>query len=414
MIGKNEELLLRLLRAALNGERLPLSALSDPTDPSAPSDLSAPAESAGAPDWEAVLREARAQTVLGPVASALPEEAVAALPPAAAAALKTEVFQLKAKFMRILHGQTELVALFRTAGIPLVILKGMAAVVYDPQPARRSMGDVDFLVPPERFADALRMMDANGYRRQDEAVPETADDAPRHVQFFRDGVEYELHHHFSSFGLDLEPILLDGFGRAVTREISGREFPTLPNPENALVLLAHIRQHLLESGLGLRQIIDWLQCLKSLTQEETAQLRAYAEEAGLDTLAGTVNRICNRYLGTAFSWTADVDPETEDALLEHLFERGNFGRKLGADRPVEAVSLSVREQGLFPYLQQMGMLHWEAAQRHAFLRPFAWMHTVCRYALKGTRLLARSPAQVRSQVSGGMKINELLRRLDLD
>ena len=104
---------------------------------------------------------------------------------------------------------------------------------------------------------------------------------------------------------------------------------------------------------------------------------------------------------------------TVEALLEHLFERGNFGRKLGTDRPVEAVSLSIREQGLFPYLQSMGMLHWEAAQRHAFLRPFAWMHTVGRYAKKGTRLLFHSPDQVQDQFTGGRKINSLLRKLGL-
>ena len=66
------------------------------------------------------------------------------------------------------------------------------------------------------------------------------------------------------------------------------------------------------------------------------------------------------------------------------------------------------------YLQRMGLLHWEAARRYAFLRPFAWLHTVFRYAGKGTRLLARSPDQVRSQVSDGMKINTLLHRLGLD
>ena len=419
VIDRNEELLLRLLRAALNEERLPL------TD---------------SPDWDAILQEAGAQTVLGLIAEALPDEV--------AAAARSEALRLKAKFMRILHGQTELVSLFRAAGIPLVILKGMAAAVYYPKPHTRAMGDVDFLVPRERFSDAMRLMEENGYlpldshadtpaehpgerpgERPEERQPDRTSDSarpadrqppappaetPRHVQYAKGGVEYELHHHFSSFGLDLEPILLDGFERAETRAIAGREFPTLPNPENALVLLAHIRQHLLESGLGLRQIIDWMQCLKTLSAEETARLQAYARRTGLDTLAGAINRICNQYLGTAFSWTADVDPMTVEALLEHLFERGNFGRKLGTDRPVEAVSLSIREQGLFPYLQNMGLLHWEAARRHAFLRPFAWLHTVCRYAGKGTKLLFRAPGSMQAQLSGGMKTKELLRRLDLD
>ena len=382
MIDQNEKALLLVIRAVLLDESIPDS---EPLD------------------WTAILQEAREQTVLSLIAEAVPEEF--------RCSLKTEDSQLKAKFMRVLHGQTQLVSLFRSAGIPLVILKGMAAAMYYPKPAARAMGDVDFLVPQERFLDAMQLLEANGYQPLGEEV---SDELPRHVQYAKGGVEYELHHHFSSFDLDLEPIVTDGLSRAVTHAIAGREFPTLPNPENALVLLAHIRQHLLESGLGLRQIIDWMQCLKCLTEEETAQLQAYAKETGLYILACTINQICNHHLGTSFDWGETVDAETEEVLLEHLFARGNFGRKLGSDRPVEAVSLSVREQGLFTYLQNMGMLHWEAAQRHAFLRPFAWMHTVCRYAKKGTGLLFHSPDQVQDQFTGGMKINSLLKKLGLD
>ena len=175
----------------------------------------------------------------------------------------------------------------------------------------------------------------------------------------------------------------------------------------------HIRQHLLESGLGLRQIIDWLLCLKSLTEEETEQLQRFAEQTGLYTLACAINQICNHHFGTAFSWDERVDAETEESLLEHRFMRGNFGRKLGADRPVEAVSLSVREQGLFPYLQRMGRLHWKASEKYAVLRPFAWMHTVCRYAKKGTKMLL-TRGGVQEQFSSALKINGLLHRLGLD
>ena len=146
MIDRNEELLLRLLRAALNEERLSATDLSEPSNPPTPPET---------PDWDAILQEARAQTVLGLIAEAVPDEV--------AAAPRTEALRLKAKFMRILHGQTELVSLFRGAGIPLVILKGMAASVYYPKPHTRAMGDVDFLVPQERFSDAMRLMEENGY-----------------------------------------------------------------------------------------------------------------------------------------------------------------------------------------------------------------------------------------------------------
>ena len=323
--------------------------------------------------------------------------------------LKADDDKLKAKFARMLLEQTWLISIFHSAGIPLVILKGMAAAMYYPKPTARAMGDVDFLISQDRFHDAMQLMEENGYHLRDEL----SDVIPRHVSYHKGGFEYELHHHFSSCGLDLEPILTDGLSKAVTHTIAGREFPTLPNPEYGLVLLAHVRQHLLESGLGLRQIIDWMQCLKCLTEEETAQLQAYAKETGLYTLACTINQICNHHLGTAFDWGETVDAEIEEAFLEHLFERGNFGKKFGVNRPVEAVSLSIRQLGLFPYLQSMGMHHWKAAQRHAYLRPFAWMHTVGRYAKKGTGLL-RTRGGVRDQLSSGMKIDALLKKLGLD
>ena len=380
MISPNEKALLQVIRAVLLDEELPAPELLD---------------------WDAILQEASTQAVVGLVMEAAPEKR--------RDSLKTLDNSLKAKFARMLLCQTQLVSLFRSAGIPLVILKGMAAAMYYPKPTARMMGDVDFLVPQERFRDAMQLMEANGFHTRDTITY----GIPRHVSYHKGGIEYELHHHFSSFGLDLEPIVTDGLSRAVTHAIAGREFPTLPNPENALVLLAHVRQHLLESGLGLRQIIDWMQCLKCLTEEETAQLQAYAKETDLYTLACTINQICNHHLGTAFDWGETVDAETEEALLEHLFARGNFGKKFGVNRPVEAVSLSIRQLGLFPYLQSMGMHHWKAAQRHAYLRPFAWMHTVGRYAKKGTGLL-RTSGGFRDQLSSGMKIDNLLKKLGLD
>ena len=66
----------------------------------------------------------------------------------------------------------------------------------------------------------MQLLEANGYQPLGEEVP---DEPPRHVQYAKGGVEYELHHHFSSFGLDLEPILLDAFDRPVTRGIAGME-----------------------------------------------------------------------------------------------------------------------------------------------------------------------------------------------
>ena len=65
-----------------------------------------------------------------------------------------------------------------------MILKGAAAAVYYPDPAGRAMGDVDFLVPRERYEDALHLMTEQGYRQFSEGE--------RHAEFMKDGVEFEL------------------------------------------------------------------------------------------------------------------------------------------------------------------------------------------------------------------------------
>ena len=383
VINQTQIALMTLIKASLSGEK-----------PALPEDT----------DWNAVLTEARQQTVVGLVAKAVPNTE--------STALKDDMLSIVVTYTNVLHEQTQLVRLFEDHELPLVILKGTAAAYYYPEPALRTMGDIDFLVPQEQFEDAVRLMEKNGYKPHYEE--RNAFVIPRHLKFEKNGIEYELHHHYSSYGLDLEPYLIDGLDRAVRRKIGGNDFPTLPNPENALVLLDHVRRHLIECGIGLRQVIDWMECMCSLAQEETASLQCYAKETGLEKLACALNQICCDYFGMPdrLLWKTKIDPKIEDDLLKLLFERGNFGGKMGSPRPAEAVSLSVRTMGLFPYLQCAGMRNWKAAQLHPALRPFAWMHTIGRYAKKGTRLLI-SPGSLREQFAGSQKIAKLLHELDL-
>ena len=94
-------------------------------------------------DWNAVLKEAEDQAVLGIVIGIAPAEVQKEWKARASAGT--------AHFVRILHYQEQLHKLLKENDIPMVILKGTAAAIYYPNPAQRSMGDIDFLVPPEHF-----------------------------------------------------------------------------------------------------------------------------------------------------------------------------------------------------------------------------------------------------------------------
>lgn len=276
-------------------------------------------------DWDAVKVEAKAQTVVALASKAVPAEYVSQW--------KDYALQSMTQFVRVMHGQTQLVNLLEQAGILVVILKGTAAAMYYPEPFRRAMGDVDFLVPQDKFEDTARLMEVNGYNPFNDLQNQLGtSNRPRHIEFENDGIEYELHHHFSGFGIDIENTIINGLERVETEEIGGLSFPVLPVMENGLLLLAHVAFHLSSSELGLRQVIDWMLFVHQKLDDEIWKccFCELAEQAGLRKLAVALTRLCRDYLGLPgkYSWCEEADEQVVSELLDLIYERGNFGRKV--------------------------------------------------------------------------------------
>ena len=345
-LTKTEQALCALLRASLFGDSAFLS---------------------GEFDLSAVLREARGQAVAGLIV--LPE-------------LESVYQQNLANGLRILYGQNQLIRLLEANQIPIVILKGTAAAVYYPEPLRRSMGDVDFLVPQDRFEEAAELMEKNGYLLSHPSSSEN----PRHLGYTKNGVRFELHHHFSQDDLDIDDVLFDGLNHRVWASGGNYRFPMLPRLSNGLVLLDHLRHHL-KTGLGLRQVIDWMMYVNAEVDDSfwETEFGVVAKEKGLDTLAKTVTRMCQLWLGlpATITWCADADERLCGQLLDALFSSGNFGRKSGEQGHVEAVGARIRNIGLFRYLQITGEASWEAYKRHRVLKPFCWIYRGFQVAKRG-------------------------------
>lgn len=355
MIDKNQQALLELLKASLFG-----------AEPVFPEDV----------DWDAVLQEAKDQTVVALAAPAVPKEE--------AAKWQIPVAQNKAFFVRILDEQTKLVKLFSDAGIPMVILKGCAAAMYYPVPMQRTMGDIDFIVPPDRLEEANQLMADNGYT--------FVSAAPRHNKYTKNEIELELHNRYSDDKWDIEPLIMDGLVHADTCEVYAKQFPALPTAANGLVLLDHIRMHLY-NGLGLRQIVDWMMYVHSFLSDNEAWERfaPIVREAGLETFALTVTKMSQLYFGLPdeVPWCDKADQDTAYQLLKTVFDFGNFGRKNRDDKPMEGLMMEATRSGLFYFLQTTGENTWEAYHKHPSLKPFAWLYQICRFAKRGTIALIR-------------------------
>ena len=353
-------------------------------------------------DWNEVLQEAQAQTVVPLVAGAVPAEA--------AEAWKNAADQSKAHFMRALYEQTKLCALLEGAKIPFVILKGTAAAIYYPVPCNRTMGDVDVLVADGFFDTAFSLLQESGYQFQEDYGD------GRDYSFTKGGVLFELHRKYSDEGHNIEPLLQDGIRQAETVTLYGNTFPVLPKAENGLVLLDHIRHHLF-GGLGLRQILDFMMFVFSEPDDakfESEYLPLF-EGNGLGTLAKTIAKMCKQYFGLPGAvWCETADDKTCAELLETVFAGGNFGRKNPYEyRPMESFTMEVKKQGFFKTLQRAGVANCKAFQKHKWLRPFAWLYQLFRLLGRGIAALFRGK-KLAKDLSSGKEKSDFYKRLGIE
>lgn len=176
-------------------------------------------------DWDAVLQEAQIQAILGIVISAAPEEIQNQWK--AKTAIETR------HYVRILYAEEELVGLFEKAGIPLAILKGTAAAIYYQIPSRRSMGDIDFIIPIDQVDRAKTLLEENQYVIDDNPR------YPRHIGVSKDGISYEMHRFFNTkdINVNVDPYISAGLLSTENGNLDGVVFPMLPTLANGLVLL---------------------------------------------------------------------------------------------------------------------------------------------------------------------------------
>ena len=348
-------------------------------------------------NWNKLLEEAKCQCVVPLVSSNVPEE------------YRNEWLgisnQSKAHYMRMLYEQNSLVYLLKNSNIPFVILKGTAASIYYPSSSLRMFGDIDIYVSEDYFEFAKKLLEDNGYQLNHFNE--------RHNGYLKNGILFELHRKYSSqYYKDIEQIVLKGLNSAVNYKVSNYSFPGLPTYENGLVLLGHIMQHLKESGIGLRQIIDWMMFVHKELDDYAWSEHFYplAREAGLEKLAITVTFLCKKWLGlpNKISWCNTADEDVAEQLLIRVLDEGNLGK----DRaPTESVNYSIRKEGVFKYLQRAGMYNWSLAQKYTFFRPFAWLYQLFRYVFMGIAGLFTGK-KVFMKTKRNMSLEELWKRLE--
>lgn len=363
-------------------------------------------------DYLSLHNELQIQTILGMSQNVLKKL------PAEEAALRQqwreEVVQLLSHYDQYLFWQNEVLGILRNASIPCFVLKGSAAAQYYPHPEYRTMGDIDLFLHQNDRSKAIRLLQKCGFEEELEDV-----NLKKHAVLKRGRIVVELHTLYMVKTPDniLNQLMKKGLDHIQLITVSGYQIPVLPDLENGLILLQHIRQHL-DSGLGLRQIIDWMYYVDAVLDDNIwyTQFQPLAQQLHLEELAVTVTKMCEKYLGLlpkGKAWYVGGSLETCDTLFAFVWKSGNMGRKFDANS-IHGLAYLLKNKTileLFQYLQERGERKWELLKKYPWLRPFAWLRQVFSYICSHFFRTGYSAAK---DLKDGQEIHRVRKLLHLD
>lgn len=276
-----------------------------------------------AEQWEELLETAKKQSVAGVLSRALeilPEEQLPTRDPVR----KWMIERTKAVRRNALMDQRarELTERFAADGFRTVVLKGQGVGRLYPDPSLRQSGDIDLWVPGGREKVLAYLKGRVPLRRP----------VYHHIEAkFFDDVEVEIHYlpaflyHPSRnrklqafFEERLQGGYLAGGGDA------GYYYP---DPAfDAVFSLVHISKHIINEGVGLRQVMDHHYIMQALDPEAQATVREMAGRLGFVPLAEALAYVETRLFGAPGCSGLFVPASRRgERLLEDILLSGNFG-----------------------------------------------------------------------------------------
>lgn len=215
---------------------------------------------------------------------------------------------------RDLIQQTERSAIeaqFEQDQIPHLALKGMVMKSFYPQTHLRTMGDMDYLIPPESFNKARQILLNQGYKIEG--------NCEHHLELIKPPIMV----------VELHRILItnDDMGRALLQDVltrcnakQGSKYTLEMSDEDFyLHLMLHLLKHYVYGGTGLRSFIDVYLYLKAKPDLDRTYLNsAFSKTAYADTVA-----LVERFAIDLFDGNTLDGQEME--MMQRVFYSGTYG-----------------------------------------------------------------------------------------
>lgn len=333
--------------------------------------------------------------------------------------------KITAKNMTTDFEHSELHELMAENNIPYTAIKGSGAASYYPDPLKRMMGDVDFIIHKEDFDKAGKVLESAGFVRTD------FDDFHFHFVYGRDLSTWEMHEHIGGIpddkcGERIREYLSDIIVKSVIYNYNGNKFRMPCVFHHGLILLIHTAEHLTSTGVGLRHLCDWAVFVNKIPDDEFAHLfEDKLKSVGLWNFACVLTHLSEKYLHIRHCSWLDNYPTPSDEFLEKMivdiFKGGNFGTK-DKQRLNQAKLISdsdTRRAGNKGALSQLvSSLNAKSRERMPIIRkapilmPIGWVYTTCWYV--GLLIQRKRPKiNLRETVKGAEERRDIYKEFKL-
>lgn len=368
-------------------------------------------------DWNDIEKEAWHQAVF-PLAFSDTQN----IPDGIMQRVKNTVNQIIAMNMAVNYNHVYTHELMTERGIPYVILKGYASAYYYPDPILRAMGDVDFLVPLERFEEAKAVLESEGFIGSKE-------NHICHVSYRRDRDCLELH--FAPAGMPegragelARQYMEDIFSTAAEIKLDEGKIRIPDAFHHSLILLFHTCHHMTGEGIGLRHLCDWAVFANHFSSEEfVTTFQERFEAIGIWRFTQILTQLSIVYLGMpAKEWAMeDADPNLLKALICDIFDGGNLGikdenrrqqTKLISTRGKNGIGNTSMFRQFVLSINNIIYLKWPRSRKWKVLLPFGWLFYCTRYAIK-IMLGMRRKIAVTKTVAGASERRDIYKEFHL-
>lgn len=230
---------------------------------------------------------------------------------------------------------TELIESFKKDGYDCCLLKGQGNNLLYPNVYVRTPGDIDIWITPtdKSLSEKQRVKNVLCYLRRRYPIGFLH---YNHIDGGSyNGVEVEVHHRPRFMNNLIHNARMQKW-ICEKREEQFANFVRLPDIDanvaiptwefNVVFQLAHIYGHVLQSGIGLRHIVDYYYLLKSKVSYKREELTLVLRHLGLDKIACAVMWVLHEVLGLKEEFLiAPMDQSRGRALWDEILRGGNFG-----------------------------------------------------------------------------------------